>query len=48
MIIASHDLDFLSKIANRIILLKRGSIAADIKVADTSNTVQLLKQHYIS
>ena len=31
MIIASHDLDFLSKIADRLILLKQGQLVADVK-----------------
>jgi polar amino acid transport system ATP-binding protein len=46
LIIASHDLDFLTKIASRIILLKNGSIAADIKTADIENPLDYLKKFY--
>lgn len=46
MIIASHDLDFLSKIADRIIVLKNGYIAADIEPAKTKEPIPLLKKYY--
>ena len=45
MIIASHDLDFLNKIADRIIVLKNGSIIADIETKE-DNVVGKLKQYY--
>jgi polar amino acid transport system ATP-binding protein len=46
MIIASHDLDFLSKIADRIIVLKDGSIVADIKTSEDEDIVASLKKLY--
>lgn len=46
MVIASHDLDFLSKLADRIVVLKYGKIAADIIVANTENPVEVLKKYY--
>ena len=46
IIIASHDLDFLSKIADRILILKYGIIAADINTKQTKNLVDLLKTFY--
>ena len=46
MIIASHDLDFLSQIAERIIVLKYGQIVADIDTAQTPDTVHYLKKFY--
>jgi polar amino acid transport system ATP-binding protein len=45
-IIASHDLDFLSKIANRILVLKEGVIVNDIDVEKTPNVIDLLKTFY--
>ena len=46
MIIASHDLDFLTKIADRIIVLKDGNIAADIAPQHTDNPISKLKEYY--
>lgn len=46
MIIASHDLDFLSQLADRIILLKAGKIVADSMVADSENSVEFFKKYY--
>lgn len=46
MIIASHDLDFLSKVADRIILLKNGSVALDIKPKENEDAITILKQLY--
>lgn len=46
IIIASHDLDFLNKICNRIIVLKNGSIALDIEPEKTSNSIELIKKLY--
>lgn len=46
MIIASHDLDFLAKIAQRIIVLKNGCIAADINPGETKQPIELLRKYY--
>ena len=46
MIIASHDLDFLTKIADRIILLKAGSVIADVKPSEIENPIQYLTTLY--
>jgi len=46
MIIASHDLDFLVSIANRVILLKDGTIANDIEVATTNNPIETMRSMY--
>ncbi len=46
MIIASHDLDFLTKIADRIILLRSGSIIADVKPSELENSTQYLTTLY--
>lgn len=46
IIIASHDLDFLTNIADRIILLKDGFIIKDIKVNETEDPINLLKKFY--
>lgn len=46
MVIASHDLDFLSKMADRIILLKNGRINVDIEPKQLINPVQDLKGYY--
>jgi polar amino acid transport system ATP-binding protein len=45
-IIASHDLDFLSHIANRILVLKEGIIVADINTKTEDNIVNFLKTFY--
>lgn len=46
MVIASHDLDFLTQIAERIIVLKAGRIAADIVVAECADPIHYLKNLY--
>ncbi len=46
MVIASHDLDFLTKIAERIIVLKEGKIVADINTEDSNNIIDYLKSFY--
>lgn len=46
MLIASHDLDFLTKIADRIILLKEGKIIADIKPTELENPIEYLTTLY--
>ncbi|MDR2735793.1 MAG: ATP-binding cassette domain-containing protein [Puniceicoccales bacterium] len=46
MIIASHDLDFLTKISDRIVLLKNGIIAVDINPRQYDDPVNYLKKYY--
>jgi polar amino acid transport system ATP-binding protein len=46
MIIASHDLDFLTKIADRIILLKAGNIIEDVKPSELKNPIEYLTNLY--
>jgi len=46
MVIASHDLDFLTRIADRIILLKGGAIVVDVQPKDLTNPIQHLKAYY--
>ena len=46
MVIASHDLDFLEQISDRIVLLKNGKIAADIEIKQGNNTLETLRKFY--
>ena len=46
MIIASHDLDFLSKIADRIIVLKDGKIVLDVLQKNDEISIDYLKAYY--
>jgi polar amino acid transport system ATP-binding protein len=46
MIIASHDLDFLTKISDRIVLLKNGTIAVDVDPRQCDDPVNYLKKYY--
>lgn len=46
MVIASHDLDFLTKIADRIIILKHGEIAFDAKPSELDDPIEHLKKFY--
>ncbi|STY29116.1 ABC transporter ATP-binding protein [Legionella wadsworthii] len=46
MIIASHDLDFLNKISDRLIILKRGEIVADVVPKELAEPIIYLKQYY--
>ncbi|MDR3317598.1 MAG: ATP-binding cassette domain-containing protein [Puniceicoccales bacterium] len=46
MVIASHDLDFLTKISDRIILLKNGTITIDINAQEWNDPVNFLKAYY--
>jgi polar amino acid transport system ATP-binding protein len=46
MIIASHDLDFLTKISDRIILLKGGKVVFDGAPQEITDPISLLKQYY--
>jgi polar amino acid transport system ATP-binding protein len=46
MVIASHDLDFLTKISDRIVLLKDGKIVVDLDVQKHDDPVNCLKKYY--
>ncbi|KTD08052.1 amino acid ABC transporter ATP-binding protein [Legionella jamestowniensis] len=46
MIIASHDLNFLTKISDRLLILKQGQLVADVKPQTLINPVQALKHYY--
>jgi polar amino acid transport system ATP-binding protein len=46
MVIASHDLDFLTKISDRIVLLKKGKIAVDVHVQQQKDPINYLKRYY--
>lgn len=46
MVIASHDLDFLTKIADRVIVLKNGKIVADIEPKVIEDPIFYLKKYY--
>jgi len=46
MVIASHDLDFLVQITDRIVLLKDGCIAAHLEVKNAENPIEALKRFY--
>lgn len=46
MIIASHDLDFLTNIADDIILITAGNIATRINTKSTQDPISYLKNYY--
>lgn len=46
MIIASHDLDFLTKIADRVVILKNGMIVLDTVIQNLEDPIQCLKSYY--
>ncbi len=46
MVIASHDLDFLTALCDRIVVLKGGSIVADVQVQTLNNPIVTLKAYY--
>ncbi len=46
MIIASHDLDFLAKTADRIVILKKGHIVMDVNTTKSENFINELKSYY--
>jgi polar amino acid transport system ATP-binding protein len=46
IVIASHDLDFLTKISHRIILLKGGTIVVDIDPQTHGTPIDFLKKYY--
>jgi polar amino acid transport system ATP-binding protein len=46
LVIASHDLDFLTQISDKIALLKHGRIVVEIKTKDVSDPINFLKKYY--
>lgn len=46
MVIASHDLDFLSKMADRLVVLKGGQLAADVRPKELAQSINNLKKYY--
>ncbi|NQY42674.1 MAG: amino acid ABC transporter ATP-binding protein [Legionellales bacterium] len=46
MMIASHDLDFLTRITDQILLLKDGKILTSIYTKTTSEPIKKLKKYY--
>ncbi len=46
MVIASHDLDFLSKMSDRLIVLKGGQLVADVVPKELAAPILHLKQYY--
>lgn len=46
MVIASHDLDFLTKISDTIVLLRNGQIVTNINPCDISDPIGYLKKYY--
>lgn len=46
MIIASHDLDFLTQIADRIVVLSKGVLALDAHLKSMENPIGTLKNYY--
>ena len=46
MVIASHDLDFLAALCDRIVVLKGGRMVADVQVQTLDNPIATLKAYY--
>ena len=46
MLIASHDLDFLTKIADRIVILKAGDITLDVDPQTLPDPIHYLQNYY--
>ena len=46
MVIASHDLNFLTKISDRIVLLKAGKILVDVQLGEVEDPINYLKKYY--
>jgi polar amino acid transport system ATP-binding protein len=46
MVIASHDLDFLSKMTDRLVILRGGLLVADVQAKDLSQPIYDLKKYY--
>ncbi len=47
MVIASHDLEFITKIAGRVVVLKAGNVVSDIEIRDLPSSLSFLKQQYM-
>jgi polar amino acid transport system ATP-binding protein len=46
MVIASHDLDFLTALCDRIVVLKGGNMVADVQVQTLESPIATLKAYY--
>ncbi len=46
MVIASHDLDFLTKVSDRIVLLTGGKILVDVELGQVDDPINYLKKYY--
>lgn len=46
MVIASHDLNFLSRMSDRLIVLKGGNIVVDVIPKELADPISHLKQYY--
>ncbi len=46
MIIASHDLDFLTKIADRMVIIRAGTIVLDVTTKELQDPINFLKNYY--
>lgn len=46
MIIASHDLRFLTQISDRIVVLKKGKLVADFQPQDILDPISFVQNHY--
>ncbi|QMT60099.1 MULTISPECIES: amino acid ABC transporter ATP-binding protein [unclassified Legionella] len=46
MVIASHDLDFLSRVSDRLVVLKGGQLVADVIPKELAEPILHLKQYY--
>ena len=46
LVIASHDLNFLCNVADRIVVLKEGEINASVSAKSIKNPIQYLRKHY--
>lgn len=46
MVIASHDLDFLTALCDRIVVLKGGRMVADVQVQTLESPIATLKAYY--
>jgi polar amino acid transport system ATP-binding protein len=46
MLIASHDLDFLTKIADRIVIIRAGKTVLDVTTKELHDPINFLKKYY--
>lgn len=46
MVIASHDLEFLTKMADRLVILKGGELVADVAPKELAAPILYLKKYY--